>query len=147
MTSPHRQRVLFLCTQNSARSQMSEGWLRHLAGDDFEVESAGTAPASRVHPLAVRVMQEAAINISGQQPKSVDRLVAQRFDYVITVCDRARDDCPVFPQAGSQLHWGIDDPAAVQGTLAARLAAFRRTCDEIAARVRSLLADRPSTQP
>jgi arsenate reductase len=103
-------RVLFLCTGNSARSQMAEGLLRHAGGDRFEVFSAGTKPRPEVHPLAVRVMADHGIDIRGQTPKDVEQLADQRFDFVITVCDRAKESCPVIPGA-DMIHWSFDDPA------------------------------------
>jgi arsenate reductase (thioredoxin) len=129
------RRVLFLCTGNSCRSQMAEGWLRQTAGDRIEVQSAGTKPAG-LNPMAVAVMREAGIDISGQRSKHVDELAKQDFLYVITVCDAAREACPVFPGALYQLHWSFDDPAAAAGTEAARLAVFRRVRNEIGNQVR-----------
>ncbi len=131
-----RKRVLILCTGNSARSQMAEGILRHLAGDDFEVASAGVAP-SRIRPEAIKVMGELGIDISGQRSKSVDEFLRQEFHYVITVCDNANEQCPVFPGPTERIHWSFADPAAVQGDEPARLAAFRRVRDEIAERLKA----------
>ena len=131
--------VLFLCTGNSCRSQMAEGWLRHLAGDRFRAYSAGLKPGG-VHPLAIEVMREARVDISGQQSKAVASLLRQQFSYVITVCDRARDSCPVFPGASIREHWAIEDPATAEGSHGERMLVFRATRDEIAARVRGLLA-------
>jgi len=128
-------RVLFLCTGNSARSQMAEGLLRSLGGADFEVHSAGTHPQP-LHPLAVQAMRESGIDIAGQQSKSLNRFLGQPFDYIITVCDRARDHCPTFPGDNERIHWGFADPAAVTGTEDERLAAFRRVRNEIAERLR-----------
>lgn len=128
-------RVLFLCTGNSARSQMAEGLLRSLGGHDFEVYSAGTHPQG-VDPLAVQVMRESGIDITGQQSKRLDRFQDQSFDYIITVCDRARDRCPTFPGDNERIHWGFADPAAVTGSEAERIAAFRRARNEIAERLR-----------
>ena len=127
-------RVLILCTGNSARSQMAEGLLRHDAGAAFEVFRAGTKP-TRVQPEAVAVMREAGIDISGQRSKSVDEFEGQDFDYVITVCDNAKQSCRVFPGKTKRIHWSIEDPAAVQGSEAERLAAFRRTWDELRLRL------------
>src|SRR5690349_21100813 len=110
-----RQRVLILCTGNSARSQMAEALLRRLRGELFEVCSAGTAP-TQVRPEAVAVMQEIGIDMSGQSSKSVDRYTGTEFDYVITVCDHAKELCPVFPGRTRHLHWSFDDPAAVEGS-------------------------------
>jgi protein-tyrosine-phosphatase len=132
-------RVLFLCTHNSARSQMAEGILRHLAGDRFEVQSAGTEP-SRVHPLAIRAMAARHIDIRGQTSKHMDQLAGQRFDYVITVCDRASETCPVFPGDPQRIHWSIPDPAAVEGDEDVRARAFEAAGHELATRIRYLLA-------
>ena len=128
-------RVLFLCTGNSARSQMAEGLLRSLGGKDFEVYSAGTHPQG-LHPLTVQVMRESGIDITGQHGKSLDRFRGQSFDYIITVCDRARDHCPTFPGDNQRVHWGFADPAAVTGSEAERVAAFRRVRNEIGERLR-----------
>src|SRR5438552_17688398 len=108
-------RVLFICTHNSARSQMAEGWLRHLAGDRFEVHSAGTE-ATRVRPLAVQAMREAGIDISGQESKTLERYLNQPWDYVITVCDQANEVCPYFPGGKKRLHWSFPDPSQATGT-------------------------------
>src|SRR5436305_10415878 len=110
-------RVLILCTGNSARSQMAEGLLRH-GGTRFEVESAGTQP-SQVRDEAITVMRELGIDISTHRSKSVDEFAGQPFDYVITVCDQAREHCPVFPAATQRIHWSFDDPAAATGDVAA----------------------------
>src|SRR5262245_28211762 len=106
-----KRRVLFLCTGNSARSQMAEGFLRAAAGDRFDVASAGTHPAG-LNPLAVGAMLELGIDISGHAAKSLDAFLERRFDFVITVCDRAKKTCPVFPGATTMLHWSFDDPAS-----------------------------------
>jgi arsenate reductase len=135
-----RGRVLILCTGNSARSQMAEGLLRREAGARFEVFSAGTRPAG-VRPEAVAAMREVGVDISGQRSKSVDEFAGQAFDYVITVCDNARDNCPIFPGPTERIHWGFDDPAAVEGDEATRLSAFRRVRDEIASRLRAWLSE------
>lgn len=124
------KRVIFLCTGNSCRSQMAEGWLRHLGDGAFEVFSAGTHPAGK-NPLALRVMEEIGVDIAGQESENLDKYVEQPFDYVITVCDRAKETCPVFPGGDAQLHWSFDDPAAAQGTDEQRLPEFRRVRDEI----------------
>lgn len=134
-----RKRVLILCTGNSARSQMAEGLLRHDAGGRFEVFSAGVAP-SRVRPEAVEAMRETGIDISAQRSKSVEEFAGQPFDYVVTVCDNAREQCPVFPAATRRVHWSFDDPAAAGGDDAARLAVFRRVRDEIRARLREFVS-------
>jgi len=128
-------RVLFLCTGNSARSQMAEGLLRSFGGGDFEVHSAGTDPKG-LNPLAVEVMREIGIDISGHQSKSLERFLGQPFDYIITVCDRARDRCPTFPGDNERIHWGFEDPAAMNGTRAERMAVFRRVRNEISERLR-----------
>lgn len=134
-----KQRVLFLCTGNSCRSQMAEGFLREFAGDAFEVASAGVDP-TRINPLAIRVMAEAAVDISGQYSKSVDEMTAGHFDYVITVCDRAREACPIFPEAARSLHWSFEDPAEATGAEGDRLIVFRRVRDEISAQVREFVS-------
>jgi arsenate reductase len=125
-----KKRVLILCTGNSARSQMAEGLLRHDAGDRFEVESAGTKP-SRVRPEAIAAMRELDIDISGHRSKSVDEFSGQQFDYVITVCDNAKESCPVFFGTAKRLHHSFDDPAALDGSRDERLALFRRVRGEL----------------
>ncbi|HEY4593337.1 MAG TPA: arsenate reductase ArsC [Thermoanaerobaculia bacterium] len=139
MANPERPFVLFLCTHNSARSQMAEGILRELGGDRVEVASAGTE-ATRVHPLAVREMAERGIDISGQRSKHMDEFLGERFDYVVTVCDNARESCPIFPGDPERIHWSIPDPAAVEGEEKTRQAAFKRAADELTTRIRYLLA-------
>ena len=129
-----KKRVLILCTGNSARSQMAEGLLRELGGVRFEVFSAGTRP-SGLRAEAVEAMHEVGIDISRQRSKSVDEFAGREFDYVITVCDNAREECPVFPGKARRIHWGFDDPAAVVGDFQERLTAFRRVRDEIEARL------------
>lgn len=136
-----RQRVLVLCTHNSARSQMAEGLLRALASDRFDVASAGTE-ATRVHPLAIRAMDELGIDLRGHSSKIVDRLLAEPWDYVITVCDGANERCPVFPGRTTRLHWSFEDPSAATGSEDERLAVFRRVRDAIAARLRGWVAER-----
>jgi arsenate reductase len=126
-----RKRVLILCTGNSARSQMAEGWLRQLAGDRFAVESAGVAP-TQVRTEAIAVMREVGVDISHHRSKSVDEFLGQAFDYVITVCDNANEQCPVFPANTKRIHWSFEDPAAAQDDEQTRLAVFRRVRDEIA---------------
>jgi ArsR family transcriptional regulator, arsenate/arsenite/antimonite-responsive transcriptional repressor / arsenate reductase (thioredoxin) len=128
-------RVLFLCTHNSARSQMAEGILRNLGNNGFEVESAGTQP-SGVHPLALKAMAKLRIDISGQRSKHMDEFADQNFDYVITVCDNASEACPVFPGDPERIHWSIPDPSAAAGTEKERLAAFERTAAELLTRIR-----------
>jgi len=134
-----KQRVLFLCTGNSCRSQMAEGLLRHLAGERFEVASAGTHPAG-LHPEAVKAMQEIGVDISRHRSKKAEEFLSQPFDWVITVCDSAREACPVFPGAAARLHWSFEDPAAAKGTAAERQAIFHRVRDEIATRIRDFSA-------
>lgn len=131
------KRVLFLCTGNSCRSQMAEGWLRYLGGEKFEAFSAGTRPVA-VNPLAVEAMGEKGVDISGQRSKSVNEFRDAVFDYVITVCGNAEAECPVFPGVAERLHWPFDDPASVAGTHDERMQVFRRVRDEIAARVSDL---------
>jgi arsenate reductase len=137
-----RRRVLFLCTHNSARSQMAEGLLRALGGDRFEAFSAGTE-ATHVRPVAIGVMQELGIDISGQQSKTLDRYLDQPFDAVITVCDQANEACPVFFGAGQRLHWSFPDPSKAIGNEDEQLAVYRAVRDAIRERVeRELLARR-----
>lgn len=128
-------RVLFVCTGNSARSIMAETLLRHHGGDRFEVHSAGTEPRG-VNPLTLRVLAEAGIDASGARSKSVTEYLDQTFDYVVTVCDEARQVCPVFPGVHESLHWGYEDPAEAVGTEDERLAVFRRVLIQIGERVR-----------
>ena len=135
------ERVLFLCTHNSARSQMAEGLLRAWGGGRFEVESAGVE-ASEVRPLATRAMAEIGIDISRQTSKRLDVFVGEHFDYAVTVCDEAREACPYFPGSKATLHWSFDDPSAATGTEEERLQVFRRVRDEIAARIREELLQR-----
>jgi arsenate reductase (thioredoxin) len=132
------RKVLFLCTGNSCRSQMAEGWLRHYAGDRAEVFSAGTKPAG-LNPMAVAVMHESGVDISSQRSKHIDELAKEDFLFVITVCDAAREQCPVFPGALYQLHWSFDDPAAAPGNEEERLALFRRVRDETEEHVRTFV--------
>jgi arsenate reductase (thioredoxin) len=127
---PRKTRILVLCTGNSARSQMAEGLLNHLGGGRFEVCSAGTEPSS-VRPEAIAVMKEVGIDISGNRSKHVDEFAGQAFDCVLTVCDNAARNCPVWPGAARRIHHSFEDPASVQGTLEERLAAFRRVRDAI----------------
>lgn len=128
-------RVLFVCTGNGARSQIAEALLERIGGADFEVESAGTEPRG-VKPFALRALADAGIDWSGARSKSVDEFQDQPFDYVITVCDRARQSCPVFPGQYNSLHWGLEDPAEVEGSDAVKLAAFERTYMELVQRIR-----------
>lgn len=128
------QRVLFLCTHNSARSQMAEGLLRHLGGGRFEAHSAGNE-ATEVRPLATRVMAEIGIDISAQWSKTLDRYRSHVFDLVITVCDDARDACPVFSPATPQLHWSFPDPSKATGTEEHQLHAYRQVRDGLRSRI------------
>jgi arsenate reductase (thioredoxin) len=125
---------LFLCTHNSARSQMAEGLLRHLAGDSFEAHSAGTE-ATHVRPLAIRAMEEVGVDISGQESKTLERYLEEPFDYVITVCDDANEACPFFPGAKNRLHWSFEDPSRAEGSEEERLAVFRSVRDRIGERI------------
>ena len=134
MVGAMKKRVLFLCTHNSARSQMAEGLLRHLYGDRYEAFSAGTHP-SKVHPYAVKVMAEIGIDISNQYSKTVSEFSEKPFDYVITVCDRAKAECPFFPNAKAQMHWGFPDPSDAVGDEAAGMDVFRATRDAIRDRI------------
>ena len=134
MSDRRRVRVLVVCTGNSARSIMAEALFRRHGGDAFEVHSAGTEPRG-VNPLTVRVLNEAGIDSSFARSKSVNEYLGQTFDYVITVCDQARQVCPVFPGAHEAMHWGYDDPAAVEGTEEERLVAFRHVFTSMGARI------------
>jgi arsenate reductase len=136
-----RQRVLFVCTHNSARSQMAEGLLRAWGGDRYSVESAGTEQTS-VRPEAIEVMREIGIDIGGQTSKTIGRL-EQPFDWLITVCDQAAEACPTLPGVQRQEHWSIPDPSAVDGDEAARLDAFRAARDDLSIRVRDFLERQP----
>jgi len=129
-----KPKVLFLCTGNSARSQMAEGYLRHVAGDRFEAMSAGIEPKG-LNPLAVEVMREIGIDISQQQSKDVVSLLGEHIPYVVTVCNNAKEHCPIFPRTYKFLHWGLEDPAAAKGSHDERLAVFRRVRDEIARKI------------
>jgi arsenate reductase len=131
--------VLFLCTGNSCRSQMAEGLLRHLAGDRFEAESAGTNPVG-LNPDAIEAMHDIVVDIAAHRSKSLEEFFGQPFDWVITVCDAAREACPIFPGAASQLHWSFEDPAAPQGSPEERQAMFARVRDQIAARIQEFVA-------
>jgi len=128
------QRVLFLCTHNSARSQMAEGLLRHLGGPRFEAHSAGTE-ATAVRPLAIKAMSELGIDISKQTSKTLDRYVNDRFAYVITVCDDANEACPYFPNAAHRAHWSLPDPSKATGTEDEQLALYRSVREDLRARI------------
>ena len=143
MPEPKKQRFLFLCTHNSARSQMAEGFLRELGGDRFEAYSAGTE-ATLVRPLAIRAMAELGIDISHQKSKTLDRYVDEPFDAVITVCDQAAEACPIFPGAGERLHWSFPDPSQATGSEEEQLAVYRQVRDAIRERIeRELIAGQP----
>ncbi|MFO0701310.1 MAG: arsenate reductase ArsC [Nitrospira sp.] len=136
-----KRRVLFLCTGNSARSQMAEGLLRHLAGDRYDVFSAGTYPVG-LNPLAVSVMQELGVDISAQRSKNMDEFTDQTFDYVVTVCDRAKGFCPRWPHTGSLMHWSFEDPAVAMGTSEEQRHAFRTVRDQIKSHLEEFLSTR-----
>ena len=140
MNEPASQpiRVLVVCTGNSARSVMGEALVRRYGGDDFEVHSAGTEPKG-INPLTLQVLAETGIDASWARSKSVDEFRGQRFDFVITVCDQARQSCPVFPGVHESLHWGYEDPAAVEGTDEERLAVFRRVLIGMSERIQQFI--------
>ena len=140
------KRVLFLCTGNSARSQMAEGLLNHMSHGEWKVQSAGIFP-SYVHPLAIRAMEDTGIDISQQTSKSMDQFINEKFDYVITLCDYAAQVCPNFPGQGKRLHWPFEDPAAAIGTLEERLAVFRRVRDEIKTKMEEFIKSESSEIP
>jgi arsenate reductase len=131
------RRVLFICTGNSARSQMAEALLRQLGGDDFEVFSAGVKPKPEVNPYALEVLRERGVSIEGLHPKLVNQFVDKEIDLVVTVCDRAKQSCPFFPGAKRIEHWSLEDPAEVQGSKEEILEAFRETRDEIERRIKT----------
>ena len=133
-----KERVLILCTGNSARSQMAEGILRHIAGDKFEIDSAGVAP-SAVRPEAIEVMNEIGIDISNHRSKSVDQFLDLSFDYIITVCDHAKESCPIFSANAQRIHWSFVDPAAKEGSFEERLTAFREARDQIMDRLKNFV--------
>jgi protein-tyrosine-phosphatase/DNA-binding transcriptional ArsR family regulator len=135
---PRKVRVLFLCTENSARSQMAEGILRHLSDGQVEVMSAGNQP-TQLHPLAVRALAAMGIDISQQQPKHLNEIRQQSFDYIVTVCDRVRESCPTFPGDPKAVHWSFSDPAAAQGTEQERSRAFEQVALQLTNRIRFLL--------
>ena len=134
------RKVLFVCTHNSARSQMAEGMLRAFGGGEYEVHSAGTE-ATHVRPEAIEVMRELGVDISAQRSKTLDAYLGQCSDRVITVCDQANEACPAFPGVSARLHWSLPDPSAVQGDEETRRAAFRRVRDEIRERVEAMLVE------
>jgi arsenate reductase len=134
-------KVLFLCTGNSARSQMAEVFLRKYAGDRFEVYSAGLVPKA-IHPFTIRVMEEVGVDMSGHYSKGLNQFMGKvHFGYLITVCSKAEEKCPIFPGMGIRLHWPIEDPAAFEGSEEEMLAKFRQVRDEIGARVKSWLSE------
>jgi arsenate reductase len=133
-----KRRVLFICTHNSARSQMAEGLLRHLKNDRFEVFSAGTE-ATFVRPMAIQAMAELGIDISQQQSKTLDRYLNQLFDDVITVCDTAAEACPVFPGAARRHHWSFEDPSKASGSDLEKLQVYRQVRDRIRSRIENEL--------
>lgn len=135
-----KKRILFLCVHNSARSQMAEGLMRRLAGERFEAHSAGLE-ARGLHPLAVRAMAEAGIDISAHRSKTIDELPTRDFDYVVTTCHEAQEACLLWPGRAQLLHWSFPDPSAPSGSQGERLAVFREVRDSIAERIRALLAD------
>ena len=132
-------RVLFLCTGNSARSIIGAALLKHMGGDGFEVHSAGTHPKS-INPYTIRVLDELNLDISGDRSKDLAEFADQSFDYVITVCDAAAEECPVFPGAPQRIHWSFMDPAAVQGTEEEKLRAFRRTARDMHAKLETFVS-------
>jgi len=140
MSEP-KKRVLFLCTHNSARSQMAEGLVRQLGGDRFDAYSAGTE-ATRVRPLAIQAMAELGIDISAQESKTLERYLDQPFDAVITVCDDANESCPLFLGAKERLHWSLPDPSQATGTEDEQLAVYRQVRDAIRARIERELLPR-----
>ena len=133
------KRVLILCTGNSCRSQMAEGLWQHLGAGGWEVESAGSQPSGRVHPLAIEAMRELGIDLTRHTSKSLERFRDQPFDLVVTVCDNARESCPVFPGAARVLHWPFVDPADAQGSEELQLAVFRRVRDQIRNKIEQFL--------
>ncbi len=139
-TVHNKQKVLIVCTGNSCRSQMAEGMLRHYGGDKFEVFSAGLEP-SFVHPLAIKAMSESGIDISNQYSKTVNEFLEEDFSYVITVCDGAKERCPVFPGKYDAIHWSIEDPASAEGTESEKMTDFRRVRQNILERVNSFISD------
>jgi len=142
-----QRHVLFVCTHNSARSQMAEGLLRALGGDRFVAFSAGTE-ATLVRPLAIRAMAELGIDIAGQESKTLDRYLGAPFDAVVTVCDAANEACPYFPGAARRLHWSFEDPSGARGSEEEQLATYRRVRDQIRARIEAELLDgRDETRP
>ena len=142
MKTMTKKRVLIVCTGNSCRSQMAEAWVRHDLGDRWEVESAGTHPAGSVAPLAVRVMGEVGLGISGARPKHWAPFLDKRWDLVVTVCDSARESCPLFPGAAEQIHLSFPDPVLAVGSEEERLVVYRAVRDDIRARLVPEIAKR-----
>ena len=145
------QRVIFVCTHNSARSQMAEGMLQAWGGDHFEVFSAGTE-ATEVRPEAIRVMAEIGIDIGGHTSKTLEPFLGESFSWLVTVCDQAREACPTIPGVAQQAHWSIDDPSAVEGDEEARLQAFRDARDRLRDRIHMFILaagrdDLPQPEP
>ncbi len=140
-----KKRVLILCTGNSCRSQMAEALWEKLAQGEWESESAGSKPSGYVHPLAIRAMNELGIDISAAESKSLDRFQDRPFDLVVTVCDNARESCPVFSGAKETLHWPFDDPADATGTDDEKMSVFRRVRDQIQDRIQAFLTGDPAT--
>jgi protein-tyrosine-phosphatase len=137
---PSLARILILCTGNSARSQIAEALLVHKAAGRFQAASAGSKPAARVNPYAIQVLAEAGIDWSGHAPRGLDGLEREQWDFVITVCDRAREACPIFPGTPIMAHWGMPDPAEVEGNEDAKLRAFRNAFTVLSRRIDLLLA-------
>jgi arsenate reductase (thioredoxin) len=135
----NKQKVLFVCTGNSCRSQMAEGMLRHYGKDKFEVFSAGLEP-SYIHPLAIKAMAELGIDLTGQHSKTVNELLEEEFSYVITVCDSAKERCPVFPGKYNAIHWSIEDPASAEGTETERMKDFRIVRQDIRERINHFIS-------
>ena len=139
MTPEKKHKVLFLCTGNQARSQMAEGLLRTRSGGSIDIVSAGSRPKDAVHPLAVKALGEMEIDISEAEPKEVKQFLGDDFDYIITLCDNARDECPYFPGDAVRIHWDLSDPVAATGSEEDRISAFRTIRDEIARRIDEFL--------
>ena len=137
-----KKRVLFVCTHNSARSQMAEGWLRQMAGDRFDAHSAGTE-ATQVRPLAIAAMGEVGIDISGAESKTLDRYLAEQWDYVVSVCDQAAESCPVFPGKAERLHWSLADPSTATGSEEDQLSVYRATRDRIRSNIEEFVSHPP----
>jgi len=136
-------RVLVLCVGNSCRSPMALGWIRSLCGDGVEAHSAGSRPAERVHPLAIRVMAEVGIDISAEKPQPLDRFLGQPFDRVVTVCDSAAETCPVFPGSATRYHRDFVDPALATGSEDQRMVVFRQVRDDISAWIAAIMSETP----